>query len=484
MKGALTSILDAVGNTPIVKLGRTAEGLEANVFVKCEYLNPAGSMKDRMVLNLIDAAEKRGELKPGGTIIEATSGNTGAAIAMVSAVRGYKCIFVMPDKMSQEKVSSLKAYGAKVVVCPAAVEPEDPRSYYSVAKRLATETPNSFYSNQYHNHDNPAGHYKSTGPEIWAQTGGEVDVLVAGLGTGGTISGTGRYLKEKKPEIQIVGVDPVGSLYYDYVKSGRVTKPFTYKVEGIGEDFFPSTVDLKILDEIIRVDDKECFTMTRELVRNEGLYVGGSCGAAVAGALKYARQTQRKENILVILADSAAKYLSKIFNDDWMRENGFLEEAPGLGTVSDVLHLRGKHKIVTTTSTAKVKDVIATLKQLGISQLPVVEKGKLRGVIGEIDLLRHLVSGGSKAAGATIASLIESDYATVTPDTKIELLQGVLADARAAIVMERDAVVGIVTKIDLIEFLSKKHAEVIATVKPKDRAKKTTKKTNGARASR
>lgn len=453
MKGALTSILDAVGNTPIVKLGRTAEGLEANVFVKCEYLNPAGSMKDRMVLNLIDAAEKRGELKPGGTIIEATSGNTGAAIAMVSAVRGYKCIFVMPDKMSQEKVSSLKAYGAKVVVCPTAVEPEDPRSYYSVAKRLATETPNSFYSNQYHNHDNPAGHYKSTGPEIWAQTGGEVDVLVAGLGTGGTISGTGRYLKEKKPEIQIVGVDPVGSLYYDYVKSGRVTKPFTYKVEGIGEDFFPSTVDLKILDEIIRVDDKECFTMTRELVRNEGLYVGGSCGAAVAGALKYARQTQKKENILVILADSAAKYLSKIFNDDWMRENGFMDES-GLGVVADLLKNKTE-EIIAARPSDRVRDVIARMKAHGISQLPVIDGGKLLGAVAEVDLLRYLVSG-EHSLDSAVGVLAESDYATVTSRTSIENLQGLLNNARMAIVADDGAISGVVTKIDLIDYLARR----------------------------
>src|SRR6185295_11524613 len=241
--------------------------------------------------------------KPGGTIVEATSGNTGAALAMIAAVRGYKCVFVMPDKMSVEKIASLRAYGAKVVVCPTAVEPEDPRSYYEVSKRLANETPNSFYANQYHNQDNPGGHYVSTGPELWEQTGGELDVFVAGLGTGGTITGTGKYLKEKKPGVQLVGVDPVGSLYYDFVKSGRVTRPFTYKVEGIGEDFFPSTINLDILDEIIRVDDKECFLMTRDLVRMEGLYVGGSGGAAVAGALKYAEATGKKENILVLMPD-------------------------------------------------------------------------------------------------------------------------------------------------------------------------------------
>jgi cystathionine beta-synthase len=457
MKGALPSILGAIGHTPIVKLNRVGADVPANIYVKCEYLNPAGSMKDRMVLHLIDEAEKRGELKPGGTIIEATSGNTGAAIAMTAAVRGYKCIFVMPDKMSQEKISSLKAFGAKVVVCPTAVEPEDPRSYYQVAKRLAAETPNNFYSNQYHNLDNPAGHYGSTGPEIWEQTGGELDVLVAGLGTGGTISGTGKYLKERKPGIQIVGVDPVGSLYYDFVKSGRVTKPFTYKVEGIGEDFFPSTINLKILDEIVRVDDKECFLTTRELVRLEGLYVGGSCGAAVAGALKYARQTQKKENILVVLADSASKYLSKIFNDDWMRENGFLENT-GLGVVQELLKSKSE-EIITSSPHDRVRDVIGRMKAHGISQLPVVapasEGGNLLGAVAEVDLLRYLVSG-EHSLDSAIGGIVESDYATCSPRTSIENLQSLLGGARMAIVIDEQRIVGVVTKIDLIDYLARR----------------------------
>jgi cystathionine beta-synthase len=455
MKGSIPSILGAIGHTPIVKLGRVGADLPASIYVKCEYLNPAGSMKDRMVLHMLDSAEKRGELKPGHTIIEATSGNTGAAIAMVAAIRGYKCIFVMPDKMAAEKIQSLKAYGAKVVVCPTAVEPEDPRSYYQVAKRLVSETPNSFYANQYHNLDNPGGHYLSTGPEIWEQTGGEVDVLVCGLGTGGTVSGTGKYLKEKKPTLQVVGVDPVGSLYYDFVKSGRITKPFTYKVEGIGEDFFPSTVDLKILDEIIRVDDKECFTMTRDLVRLEGLYVGGSCGAAVAGAVKYARQTQKKENILVVLPDSAAKYLSKIFNDDWMRENGFLENT-GLGVVSDLLKTKSED-VITARPSDRVRDVIARMKAHGISQLPVVEDDKLLGAVAEVDLLRYLVSG-EHSLDSPVGALAESDYATVSPRTSIENLQGLLNDARMAIVTEEQKIVGVVTKIDLIDFLARRQA--------------------------
>lgn len=452
MHGALANITEAVGNTPIVKLNKVTKGLKSEIYVKCEYLNPGGSHKDRLAWNLLRRAEENG-LRPGGTIVEATSGNTGASLALLAAVRGYKCVFVMPDKMSQEKVQTLRAFGAKVVVCPTAVEADDPRSYYKVSRRIADETPNSFYANQYHNPANPEAHYISSAPEIWRQTKGDFDVFVAGMGTGGTISGCGRYFKEKNSKIRIVGVDPVGSLYYDFVKSGRITKPFSYKVEGIGEDFFPTTMNLKILDDIVRVDDKECFTMTRELTHLEGLFVGGSGGAAVAGAIKLARTLKTPKKILVFLCDSGQKYVSKIFNDDWMRENGFLDDAHGLGTVRDIIGTK-KRTIATATVKSKVADVIARMKELGISQMPVVDKGKLAGIIGEVDLLRHLVSG-QKTLESTIAGIVESEYATVSPDTKIELLQGVLADAKVAIVTEQERIVGIVTKIDLIDFLAR-----------------------------
>jgi cystathionine beta-synthase len=457
MHGALEDISKAVGNTPIVRLNRVAAGLPAEIYVKCEYLNPGGSHKDRLAANMLRRAEEAG-LKPGGTIVEATSGNTGASLALLAALRGYKCIFVMPDKMSQEKIAHLRAFGAKVVVCPTAVEPEDPRSYYSVSKRLATETANCFYANQYHNPANPEAHYMSSAPEIWKQTSGDFDVFVAGMGTGGTISGCGKFFKEKKPSMQIVGVDPVGSLYYDFVKTGRITKPFSYKVEGIGEDFFPTTMNLKIIDEIIRVDDRECFLMTRDLTRLEGLFVGGSGGAAVSGAVKYAKQFGKAgQKILVFLADGGHKYMSKIFNDDWMRENGFLEEAPGIGTVKDILAAKdgGKEKrpLVTAKPSSKVREVIDLLKDLGISQLPVVDNGKMKGIVAEVDLLRHLVTG-QKTLDSPVGDLVESDYATVTPNTKVELLQGVLADAKVAIVEDDEKVVGIVTKIDVIDFLA------------------------------
>ena len=467
MHGALEDITKAVGNTPIVKLNKIAAGIASEVYVKCEFLNPGGSHKDRLAANMLKRAEEDG-LKPGGTIVEATSGNTGASLALLAALRGYKCIFIMPDKMSVEKIAHLRAFGAKVVVCPTAVEPEDPRSYYSVSKRIANETPNCFYANQYHNPANPEAHYTSSGPEIWKQTNGDFDAFVAGMGTGGTISGCGKYFKEQNPKVQIVGVDPVGSLYYDFVKSGRITKPFSYKVEGIGEDFFPSTMNLKIIDEIVRVDDRECFLMTRDLTRLEGLFVGGSGGAAVSGALKYARQIEaaggKPMKMIVFLCDAGHKYMSKIFNDEWMRENGFLDEAPGIGTVKDILAGKSRGKLVTASPSSNVREVIDLLKSLGISQLPVVEDGKLKGIVAEVDLLRHLVSG-LKTLDSPIGELIESDYATVTPNTKIELLQGVLADAKVAIVEEGEKVVGIVTKIDLIDYLA--HASAPhATVPP------------------
>jgi cystathionine beta-synthase len=460
MRGALEDIGEAVGDTPIVRLNRVTAGLAVEVYVKCEFLNPGGSHKDRLAANMLRRAEET-DLKPGGTIVEATSGNTGAALALLAALRGYKCVFVMPDKMSQEKISHLRAFGARVVVCPTAVDPEDPRSYYKVAQRIARETPNCFYANQYHNPANPEAHYLSTGPEIWRQTGGEFDVFCAGMGTGGTLSGVGKFLRENKPDIKIVGVDPVGSLYYDFVKTGRITKPFSYKVEGIGEDFFPGTMNLGILDDVVRVDDKECFLMTRDLTRCEGIFVGGSGGAAVAGALKYARAMQergkssvdgRPSRVLVLLADAGHKYLSKIFNDDWMRENGFLEDSPGLGTVRDVV---GKRPLITASPEARLRDVIGQMTTLGISQLPVIEGGKLRGIVAEIDLLRALATGG-KTLESPITEVVENDYATVTPNTKIELLQTVLADARVAIVEDGGVVVGIVTRIDLIDFLAKR----------------------------
>jgi cystathionine beta-synthase len=451
--GAVPTILDAIGNTPIVRLNSVASDIESDIYVKVEYMNPAGSMKDRVALNIIRDAEQRGMLGPGGTIIEATSGNTGAGLAMVAAIRGYKCIFVMPDKMSQEKIDALRAYGAKVVICPTAVEPSDPRSYYSTARRLVEETSGAFYSNQYHNPANPEAHYLSTAPEIWNQTQGQFDAFVTGMGTGGTISGCGRYFKERNPQMQIIGVDPVGSLYYEYVKTGRLTKSFSYYVEGIGEDFLPSTMNLDIVDEVVQVDDRECFLMTRELVRREGIFCGGSCGAAVMGAIKYARALSQPKRILVLLPDNAQKYLSKVFNDEWMRSNGFLDEAEDEGTVAHILK-RKPHKLITVGSQTTVREAVAMLKQHGISQLPVLDANSRHcGIVAEIDLLNFLVEK-SGSLDTPIGDLVESDYATVTPNTRISLLKRIFNDAKVVLVTENDALRGLLTKIDLIDYLA------------------------------
>jgi cystathionine beta-synthase len=457
--GARNNILEAVGNTPIVKLQKLARHVPADIFVKCEYLNPGGSMKDRVARNIVTDAERRGLLGPGGTIVEATSGNTGMGLALVAALRGYACVFVMPDKMSPEKVAGLRAFGARVVICPTAVEPDDPRSYYQTAKRIVAETPGAFYANQYHNPANPDAHYTSTAPEIWQQTNGEVDVFVAGMGTGGTISGCGRFFKEKKPGFRLVGIDPIGSLYYEYVKTGRMTRPFAYYVEGIGEDFLPSTMNLKLVDEIVRVDDKECFLMTRELVRQEGLFVGGSSGAAVAGAIKYAEATKRKENILVLLPDGASKYLSKIFDDKWMRENGFLDEPDPMGTVAELLRHKKQRPLIIAKKGESVRNVIASMRDGGVSQMPVLESdgGQLAGLVTEVDLLGFLVQGEG-GLDAPIDPLVESNYATVTPSTRIHLLRNIFNDAQMVVVQTGDAIVGVITKIDLIEFLAERRA--------------------------
>lgn len=322
-KNAFKSVLGAIGNTPIVDLNSIAPDLSVNLYGKCEFLNPGGSIKDRIALYMVDQAEKEGLLREGGTIIEATSGNTGIGLAITAAIRGYRSIFVMADKQSKEKQQMLQVLGAKVVLCPTDVEPEDERSYYKVAEKLAKEIPNSFYTSQYTNQDNPKAHYCITGPEIYEQCGDSLDFLIAGMGTGGTISGLSKYLKEKKSSVKSIGVDPVGSIYYDLFHKGVIGKAEPYLVEGIGEDFLPSTIDMKSMDDVVQVTDKESLLMARRLVRKTGLLVGGSAGAAVIGAIKYFQQNPKstdggKKNALIILVDSSSRYLSKHLNDEWM----------------------------------------------------------------------------------------------------------------------------------------------------------------------
>jgi len=449
------SILDTVGNTPLVRLNCVTAGLKCTVYAKCEFLNPGGSIKDRIAMHIIDQAEKRGDLKPGGTIIEGTSGNTGAGLAMVAALRGYKTIFVLPDKQSEEKRAALRAWGARVVVTPTNVEPEDPRSYYSVAARLVKETPNSFYANQYHNPDNPDAHVHSTGPELYAQLDGKIDVLVAGLGTGGTITGMGRYLKAEKPELQIVGVDPVGSLYFDYFHTGQLTQAHTYVVEGIGEDFLPTTMDFQYVDDVIRVNDKECFLMTRRLVREEGLFCGASSGAAVAGALKYLARHDREGMIaVVILPDGGSRYLSKVFNDKWMEEGGYLQPDFKLGTVADLRAPRGARELIHTAPSATVNEAIGMMKLHGVSQVPVVSKGKLVGMLHDKRLLEKALEGAR--GQVAVGELAEATYCTVDDLTEVSVLTELFKRFKVAVVLDADSrPVDMITRIDLIDYISR-----------------------------
>lgn len=439
----------------MVRINRLAEHLDSHIYAKVESLNPGGSVKDRIGEYIIDEAEKKGLLKPGGTIVEATSGNTGFGLAIVAAVRGYKTIFVMPDKMSHEKIQNLRAFGAKVIITPTDVAPEDPRSYYNVSKRLALETPNSFYANQYQNPQNPKAHYETTGPEIWKQTEGKINAFICGMGTGGTISGIGKFLKEKNPKIKIIGIDPMGSLYYEYFKTKEMGEAHSYKIEGIGEDFLPGTMDFKYVDDVIQVTDKEAFQMTRQLVTKEGMFVGGSSGAAMAGALKYARTLKKPEDIVVLLPDSGDRYLSKIFNDDWMRENGFLEGRINLGTARDILDHTGSGKIIVAQKSAKVLDLIRLMKEHSISQIPVTEGTKLLGLVTESELLHYLLDKAHKAQDS-IEPVISRNFEQISLDENVDTISGHIENGKVSVVYENNKIHGIITKIDLLSYYSGK----------------------------
>ena len=446
------SILQTVGNTPIVELNRIGRHTPARIFAKLEFMNPGGSVKDRVAFQIVADAEEAGLLRSGGTIVEATSGNTGMGLALAAALRGYKCVFVMPDKMSEEKIKALRAFGARVVVTPTNVEPDDPRSYYAVSRRIAEETPGSFYANQYHNQSNPKAHYRTTGPEIWEQMDGEVDAFVSAAGTGGTISGTGKYLKEQRSDVHVVAADPVGSVYYDYFNTGRIPPAHGYKVEGFGEDFLPTTMHFDHVDEVIRVTDAECFQYARALVREEGIYTGGSSGGAVAACVKLAERMNKEMNIVTIMCDSAMRYLSKIFDDEWMRENGYLRDDPMEGTVADLLELRSPNALVAIAPSEPIRSVIATMSGKGISQVPIVDGDDVIGIVHERDVLEFLVAGGD--TDRHIGELAETRFAVVELRNKVGLLGQFFQQELTVLVMDSGRLVDIVTKIDFITYVS------------------------------
>ncbi len=439
------TILQSVGRTPLVRLGRVAEGVPAAVFAKMETLNPGGSIKDRVGVAMVEEAERRGWLKPGGTIVEATAGNTGVGLALAGAVKGYRCIFVLPDKMSGEKLRLLKAYGAEIVITPTAVPPDSPDSYNGVADRLAREIPGAWRANQFANLANPEVHYRTTGPEIWDQTDGKVTAFVAGVGTGGTISGVGRYLKERNPEVKVVGADPEGSIL-----SGDAPKP--WKVEGIGEDFVPKTLNGQLVDEWVRVGDSESFQVARDLARREGLLVGGSSGTAVAAALRYARRLGPGDLVVALCADTGRNYMSKFFDDDWLVENGLHWDAPRAQSIADLLRGRGPRGLVTVGPESTVTEAVELMRSAGISQLPVLREGRSVGCIQEVTLARVLHDRGDPdtvTVGAIMARPLPQLEVGVHLDEAYRLLlsgnTGVLATAGGE-------VVDIVTRIDLIQY--------------------------------
>ena len=451
MRRELDNILQAVGNTPLVRLNKIARGVKSAVYVKPEMLNPGGSVKDRIGIAMVAAAEREGKLKPGGTIIEATAGNTGAGLALVAAIRGYRCIFVLPDKMSQEKINLLRAYGAEIVITPTSVPPDSPESYNGTADRLAREIPNSFRPNQFENPNNPRAHYLTTGPEIWEASGGKVEVFVAGMGTGGTISGTAQFLKEKNPNIVIVGADPQGSIL-----SGDTPKP--YKVEGIGEDFIPKTFNRQLVDEMVRVTDEESFLMARRLAREEGILAGGSSGTALAAALQFAQRLDQPKYIVVLLPDTGRNYINKIYSDQWMMENGFLRENHARVThVQDALAIKKAFPpLIYVSPKDNLICAITRMQEYNISQLPVIEDNRIVGSINE-DAIMKLLHDGVNFQEQQIGAVMGKPLPTLDGETDIcEAFRWLLSGASGIVVMHEGTPQGVITRSDLVSFWTRK----------------------------
>ncbi|MDB5089372.1 MAG: cystathionine beta-synthase [Mucilaginibacter sp.] len=447
------NILETVGNTPMVRLNKVTKDIPATFLAKIETTNPGNSIKDRMALKMIEDAEKSGKLKPGGTIIEGTSGNTGMGLAIAAVIKGYKCIFTSTDKQSKEKFDALRAFGAEVIVCPTNVDPEDSRSYYSVSSRLEREVPNSWKPNQYDNLSNSQAHYESTGPEIWEQTEGKVTHLVAGVGTGGTISGIARYLKEKNPAIQILGIDTYGSVFKKYKETGIMDKNeiYPYITEGIGEDFLPQNVDFNLIDHFEKVTDKDAALMTREIARKEGIFAGNSTGSAVAGVLQMKDKFKEGDVVVIIFPDHGTRYLGKMYNDDWLRDRGFLKD--GKLTAHDIIQKKENQQIVTIDCEKSVLEAINTIKSLNISQIPVTQKGMVIGKITESDILNSLIENPS-IKSQPIKNITTSPFPFVDLNTSIDKISAMINKDNIAVLVEDNGQIEIITQYDIINAIS------------------------------
>jgi len=448
------NILETIGNTPLVKLNNITKDIPATILAKIETTNPGNSIKDRMAVKMIEDAEKSGKLKPGGTIIEGTSGNTGMGLAMAAIIKGYKCIFTTTDKQSKEKVDALRAFGAEVIVCPTNVEPEDPRSYYSVSTRLEREVPNSWKPNQYDNLSNSQAHYEQTGPEIWAQTEGKITHLVVGVGTGGTISGTGKYLKEQNPNIKVWGIDTYGSVFKKYKETGIFDKNevYPYITEGIGEDFLPKNVDFDVIDLFEKVTDKDAALMTRDIARKEGIFVGNSAGSAVAGLLQLKDKLKPEDVVVIIFHDHGSRYMGKMYNEDWLRERGFLKDEKL--TAATIIDKKDKTEIVTIDCEKTILEAINTMHMLNISQIPVTQKEMVVGKLAEGDILKALMENPSLKS-AKVQEIMSSGFPFVDLNTSIDRISALINKENSAVLVETEGgKIEIITQYDIINAIS------------------------------